>query len=101
MHELLISRGFVRRADAPDLAEVKEREAATEAAAALARKERAEAAARRRLEKKKDTKLNQEDVEVHTTVVPVLCVNVVFRICLLEKKGACQGVASDAGFYRP
>eukprot|EP00903_Cladosiphon_okamuranus_P019145 g17612.t1 len=56
MHELLTSRGFVRRADAPDLAEVKEKEAAEAEAAAVARKERAEAAAQRRNERGEDKK---------------------------------------------
>lgn len=64
MHELLVSRGFVRRADAPDLAEVKEREAVANAAAAAARKERAEASAKRRLERENDKKLGKEDAKV-------------------------------------
>ncbi|CAM9316114.1 unnamed protein product [Pylaiella littoralis] len=64
MHELLVVRGFVRRADAPDLAELKEREAAAEAAAAEAaatrKKERAEAAARRKLDKETNRKPDKE-----------------------------------------
>lgn len=73
MHELLTSRGFVRRADALDLAEVKEKEAAADAAAAVARKERAEAAAKRKLDRGKATKLTQEEeaAMVRTTVVSV------------------------------
>lgn len=69
MHGLLASRGFVRRADAPDLAEVKEKEAAAEAAAAERRKERSEAAARRRLEKggKNDDRLDREAAKVRKT----------------------------------
>lgn len=51
MHELLVSRGFVRRADAEDLAEVKAKEAIADEAAAAKKKERAEAAAKRRLER--------------------------------------------------
>lgn len=54
MHELLVSRGFVRRADAEDLAEVKAKEAIADEAAAAKKKERAEAAAKRRLERGKD-----------------------------------------------
>ncbi|CAM9318391.1 unnamed protein product [Hapterophycus canaliculatus] len=54
MHELLVSRGFVRRADAPDLAEVKADEAIADAAAAAARKERADAAAKRRQDRAKE-----------------------------------------------
>ena len=79
MHELLTSRGFVRRADALDLAEVKEKEAAADAAAAAVRKERAEAAAKRRVDRGKATKLTQEEeaAMVRTTVVSVgLCMRV-------------------------
>ncbi|CAM9601102.1 unnamed protein product [Ectocarpus sp. 8 AP-2014] len=54
MHELLVSRGFVRRADAADLAEVKAKEAIADEAAAKQKKERAEAAAKRRLEREND-----------------------------------------------
>lgn len=72
MHELLVSRGFVRRADAPDLAEVKEREAAAAATNAAARKERADAATKRRLEKENDKNLDKEDAKVRATAVSVL-----------------------------
>lgn len=56
----------MRRADAPDLAEVKEKEAAADAAAAAKRKERSEAAAKRRLEKKdaNDDRIDREGAKV-------------------------------------
>lgn len=77
MHELLVSRGFVRRADAPDLAEVKEREAVAAAeaaeAAAIRKKERAEAAAKRKLDKETNRKVDEERTKVLLFVFYILC----------------------------
>lgn len=93
MHELLVSRGFVRRADAPSLAEVKEKEAVAEAAAAEAaavrKKERAEAAAKRKLDKetnrnKYDKKLADKD----RTKVPSCCIFFVLLCILLAIRNA-------------
>lgn len=93
MHELLTSRGFVRRADALDLAEVKDKEAAADAAAAVARKERAEAAAQRRIERGEDKKLSreQEDTMVRTTLVSLLYSEVCVFVCCFCWLGSRQG----------
>lgn len=76
MHELLVSRGFVRRADAPDLEEVKASEAIADAAAAAARKERADAAAERRRERAKD---RNDDKVGANLMSSVACVKYVER----------------------
>lgn len=82
MHELLVSRGFVRRAEAPSLAEVKEREAIADAAAAEAaavrKKERAEAAAKRKLDKEAVRKPSKKRTDKDRTKVPLLLCFCVF-----------------------
>ncbi len=90
MHGLLVSRGFVRRADAPDLAEVKEKEAAADAAAEEKRKERAEAAAKRRLEKgsANDDRVNREGAKVRKTK---LCSNRCWGVFFLLVGLALEG----------